>query len=76
MEDLLTGRTLIGIKRMGELDEKAFQIVARKKFKSDEADIKAAELCSGWQEELKNPSWHPFKIVVRNGKEEVCMLCY
>ncbi|XP_074574646.1 factor of DNA methylation 1-like isoform X1 [Curcuma longa] len=70
LEDLLTGRTLIGIKRMGELDEKAFQNVARKKFKSDEADIKAAELCSSWQEELKNPSWHPFKVVVRNGKEE------
>ncbi|XP_042459834.1 factor of DNA methylation 1-like isoform X2 [Zingiber officinale] len=70
LEDLLTGRTLIGIKRMGELDEKAFQNAAKKKFKSDEADIKAAELCSSWQEELKNPSWHPFKIVVTNGKEE------
>ncbi|XP_042465294.1 factor of DNA methylation 1-like isoform X2 [Zingiber officinale] len=70
LEDLLTGHTLIGIKRMGELDVKAFQNVARKKFKSEEADIKAAELCSSWQEEMKNPSWHPFKIVVTNGKEE------
>ncbi|KAG6530458.1 hypothetical protein ZIOFF_012697 [Zingiber officinale] len=70
LEDLLTGHTLIGIKRMGELDVKAFQNVARKKFKSEEADIKAAELCSSWQQEMKNPSWHPFKIVVTNGKEE------
>ncbi|CAL9123490.1 unnamed protein product [Musa textilis] len=70
LEDLLSGRTLIGIKRMGELDEKAFQNACRKKYKAEEADIKAAELCSSWQEELKKPAWHPFKIVRSDGKEQ------
>lgn len=59
---------------MGELDEKAFQNACRKKYKAEEADIKAAELCSSWQEELKKPAWHPFKIVTSDGKEQVTLL--
>nr|XP_010910789.3 factor of DNA methylation 1 [Elaeis guineensis] len=63
LDDLLNGRTLIGIKRMGELDEKPFHNACRKRYKADDADTKAAELCTSWQEELKQPSWHPYKIV-------------
>lgn len=62
---------MIGIKRMGELDEKPFQNASKKKFPAADADIKALELCSYWQEELKNPSWHPYKIVECGGKPEV-----
>ncbi|KAG1366382.1 putative factor of DNA methylation 5 [Cocos nucifera] len=62
-EEMQGGRTLIGIKRMGELDNKPFQNACRRKFSSIEADIKAAELCTFWQEELKNPDWHPFKVI-------------
>lgn len=48
---------------MGELDEKPFHNACRKRYKAEDADTKAAELCTSWQEELKKPSWHPYKIV-------------
>lgn len=73
LDDLLSARTLIGIKRMGELDEKPFQVACKKKYKAEDVDTKAAELCSSWQEEIKKPSWHPYKIVeyVEGSPEEV-----
>lgn len=54
---------MIGIKRMGDLDTKPFESACKKKFPSEDADIKASELCSRWDEEIRNPSWHPFKII-------------
>jgi len=62
---------VIGIKRMGELDEKPFRNACKKKFQAEDADVRALELCSQWQEELKNPSWHPYKIVESDGRTEV-----
>ncbi|XVF68775.1 hypothetical protein PTKIN_Ptkin11bG0028300 [Pterospermum kingtungense] len=56
-------RAHIGVKKMGELDIKPFLIAAKRKYSAKEADVKAAELCSEWQEHLRNPSWHPFKII-------------
>nr|CAD1828688.1 unnamed protein product [Ananas comosus var. bracteatus] len=35
---------------------------------NEEAAIKAAELCSNWQEELKKPAWHPYKIIECDGE--------
>ncbi|CAO2204640.1 unnamed protein product [Urochloa humidicola] len=70
LEDELNGRTAIGIKRMGELDEKPFQNACRRKYGNDDYQTKAAELVSNWQEELKKPSWHPFKIVQINGENK------
>lgn len=63
LKDILSTRSLIGIKRMGELDEKVFYAACKKRYAKEEADIKALELCSEWQEHLKNPFWHPFKVV-------------
>ncbi|XP_020274806.1 factor of DNA methylation 5-like [Asparagus officinalis] len=68
LTDMLSNRTLIGIKRMGELDEKAFQIACRRKFAKVDADIKAAVYCSEWQEHLKKPDWHPFKVITDGDK--------
>ncbi|KAJ0986509.1 hypothetical protein J5N97_004865 [Dioscorea zingiberensis] len=65
----LSGGTKIGIKRMGELDIKPFQVACNKRYSADEADTKAAEFCLAWQEELKQPSWHPYKIVDIDGVE-------
>lgn len=71
LDDLLNGRSVIGIKRMGELDEKPFQVACKKRYSADDADTKAAELCSAWQEELKQPSWQPYKIVDVDGVKKV-----
>ncbi|XWS28829.1 hypothetical protein CRYUN_Cryun25bG0105100 [Craigia yunnanensis] len=56
-------RAHIGVKIMGELDSKPFYISAKRIYSVEEADEKAAELCSLWQEYLRDPNWHPFKIL-------------
>ncbi|KAL5698885.1 hypothetical protein ACHQM5_029864 [Ranunculus cassubicifolius] len=65
---LMTSRTLIFIKRMGELDEKPFQKACKLKYSGEEASIKAAELCSQWQDHLGKPEWHPFKVIEDGGQ--------
>ncbi|XP_059644256.1 factor of DNA methylation 1-like [Cornus florida] len=59
--------TLIGIKRVGEVDVKPFQNTCKLKFPPEEAQIKASEQCSLWQEKLKDPEWHPFEVVFYKG---------
>ncbi|KAL1221413.1 Factor of DNA methylation 1 [Cardamine amara subsp. amara] len=59
---LLGAQTDIGVKRMGELDEKPFLNVCKRRYSADEATVEAATLCSTWQENLSKPSWHPFKL--------------
>ncbi|KAJ4749354.1 XH/XS domain-containing protein [Rhynchospora pubera] len=75
LTELLTsraGRVYIGIKRMGEIDEKPFQVACRLKFARGDAECQAAILSSKWQDELKNPDWHPFRIVtVSDNSQEV-----
>ncbi|KAL8232296.1 hypothetical protein R6Q57_002074 [Mikania cordata] len=67
MQEMFSGRTNIGVKRMGEINTKAFQDACKERFNSEEAEIKASELCSLWQEKLKNPEWHPVKVVAVDG---------
>jgi XH domain len=71
LSDMLTGRALIGIKRMGEIDEKPFHVACKHKFSKGDAEYQAAMLSSKWQDELKNPEWHPFKMITLNDKTEV-----
>lgn len=74
-----TVRATIGIKRMGELDVKQFLSTCRQKIGKDEAESHAALYCSQWQEELRKPSWHPFKVITIEGKCKVwnnCMIWY
>ncbi|KAE8810037.1 hypothetical protein D1007_13359 [Hordeum vulgare] len=63
LEDMLSGRTAIGIKRMGELDERPFQNACRRKYGNNDYETSAAELVSSWQEEIKKPTWQPYKFV-------------
>ncbi|XP_058199073.1 protein INVOLVED IN DE NOVO 2-like isoform X1 [Rhododendron vialii] len=65
-----SSRATIGIKRMGDLDSKPFHIAAKRKY-GKEADSKAMELCSLWDAYLRDPSWHPFKIIGGSDKEEL-----
>ncbi|RZC64522.1 hypothetical protein C5167_008210 [Papaver somniferum] len=50
----------IGVKRMGGIDFKPFQDACKKKYSADEADVKASQLLSDWENELKDPNWYPF----------------
>ncbi|XP_066314600.1 protein INVOLVED IN DE NOVO 2-like [Miscanthus floridulus] len=66
--DISGGQAHIGIKRMGELDLKAFSKACQKEHTED-AEVTAAFLCSKWEAEIKNPDWHPFRVVTVDGKE-------
>ncbi|OMO62617.1 hypothetical protein COLO4_32991 [Corchorus olitorius] len=56
----------IDIKRMGELDCKPFVEEMKRRYINVEEGLpeeKALELCSLWDDYLRNPEWHPFKRV-------------
>ncbi|KAI5675645.1 hypothetical protein M9H77_06595 [Catharanthus roseus] len=55
------GRAIICVKRMGELDENPFVAAAKRKYSKEEAEEKGMELCSLWEEYLRDPSWHPYR---------------
>ncbi|CAO2189257.1 unnamed protein product [Urochloa humidicola] len=59
----------IRIKRMGKLDDKAFKLACRKRLPEEDADVRCALLCSKWEEKIRNPNWHPFRVVMINGEE-------
>lgn len=59
----LNGQRAIGIKLMGDLDPKPFIDACKIKYGSDDYEIKAAQLVTSWEEEIKKTSWHPFKII-------------
>ncbi|XP_027343678.1 factor of DNA methylation 4 isoform X2 [Abrus precatorius] len=56
-------RAFIGVKRMGELDGMPFVKAAKGKFSDDEVNVKAVELCSQWEDYLRDPSWFPFRVL-------------
>ncbi|KAK4772771.1 hypothetical protein SAY86_014546 [Trapa natans] len=61
-------RSHIGVKRMGELNTEPFLEAMRQKYNEDEAEDKASELCSLWEEHLRDPSWHPFQTIEVDGE--------
>ncbi|XP_057436898.1 factor of DNA methylation 4 [Lotus japonicus] len=66
-----TARAKIFVKRMGDLDGKPFIKAAKRKFSGDDVNIKAVEFCSEWEDYLRDPSWHPFKILTdKEGKSK------
>ncbi len=70
----VTTRANIGVKRMGELDSKPFLTTMKRKVSKVEVQQKALELCSQWEDYLRDPSWHPFKVKVdENGNAKVCL---
>lgn len=70
----IPNRSTIGVKRMGELDGKPFLEAMKRKYREEEAEDRAMELCSLWEEYLKDPDWHPFKVTMVDGKHKVCFL--
>ena len=75
LKDISSHGGHIRVKRMGELDGEPFLKAMSKIYSEEEAEDKASELCSLWVEYLKDPDWHPFKVVeVEGGKHQVIML--
>lgn len=72
LDDLLGIRTNIGIKRMGDLDQKPFINTCKQRYPLEEAQLEASTLCSLWQEHVKDSRWYPFKVVLINGNHQVC----
>ncbi|CAI9108601.1 OLC1v1008247C3 [Oldenlandia corymbosa var. corymbosa] len=64
MQGLKDSRAFICVKRMGELDEKPFHIAVKRKFPGKQAAVKVAELSSLWENHLRDPDWHPYKVVM------------
>ncbi|KAJ1282816.1 hypothetical protein BS78_03G080700 [Paspalum vaginatum] len=58
----------IGIKRMGELDTRAFAIACRKRLSNKDEEA-ISLLCSKWEAEIRDPNWHPFVVRAVDGKE-------
>ncbi|EYU24614.1 hypothetical protein ABFS82_04G109300 [Erythranthe guttata] len=52
----------IGIKKIGEINEKAFMDTLIKRLPSEEAEVEARKLCCLWQEKIKHTEWYPFQI--------------
>ncbi|CAK7325706.1 unnamed protein product [Dovyalis caffra] len=68
LQDMLNCRTTLGIKRMGEVDRKAFEETCLLKFPNEDVEDVSAKLCSLWEESVKDPHWHPFKKAVVKGQ--------
>ncbi|XVE69202.1 hypothetical protein DITRI_Ditri09bG0132700 [Diplodiscus trichospermus] len=66
----ISSHAQIGVKRMGELDPKPFLEAMKRRYNEELAEKRASEVCSLWEEYLKDPDWHPFKCTKLEGKEE------
>jgi hypothetical protein len=67
----LCGYSKIGIKRVGEIDVKPFLDACKERFPIQrEARSKALELCSIWQNRLRDPFFHPLKVVMFRQKPQ------
>ncbi|CAO2204115.1 unnamed protein product [Urochloa humidicola] len=69
-QDLSTsGRAHIGIKVVGQLDQKLFLNACRQRPSEGDAELRAGELCSKWQAQINNSKWYPIKVVMVDGEE-------
>lgn len=60
---------------MGDLDVKPFHAAAMRKYTSKEVEEKTLKLCSIWEDNLRDPGWHPFKVIVdKEGTAKVRIL--
>ncbi|XP_056685127.1 factor of DNA methylation 1 isoform X1 [Spinacia oleracea] len=62
--------TVIGVKRMGEIDMKAFISECKRRYPANVALTKAGMECSLWQNNLSDPEWHPFKVKFQGEMKE------
>lgn len=72
--DRKVGKASIGIKRMGDLDNKPFVSAAKKKYPADEAGVKAVEYSSLLEAKIRDPNWYPFKVITVGTHSKVSIL--
>ncbi|KAJ4825294.1 hypothetical protein Tsubulata_012520 [Turnera subulata] len=58
----------IGVKRMGELDIRPFVEAMKRKYGGQDAEDRAFEISSSWEEYLRDPGWHSFKRITIAGQ--------
>lgn len=63
-----SARAHIVVKRMGDLDAKPFTDAAKRQKEETESMMKLASL---WENRLRDPSWHPFKVITVGEKSKV-----
>ncbi|PRQ32313.1 hypothetical protein RchiOBHm_Chr5g0044991 [Rosa chinensis] len=63
----------IGVKTLGDLDLKAFQVAAKRRYTAlEEANERAVELCSMWEDYVGGSKWNPYKVIMdETGKRMV-----
>ncbi|XP_006486471.1 factor of DNA methylation 5-like isoform X1 [Citrus sinensis] len=65
--DMLNNRSTLLVKRMGEINRKAFDDMCSEKYSNGDWQEISAELCSLWERYLGDSNWHPFKRVKNGG---------
>ncbi|CAA0816427.1 Factor of DNA methylation 1 [Striga hermonthica] len=60
---IISSNHIMGTKRVAKIDTKDFRNACSLRFPLEQPEIMADELCSLWQEKLKNPEWNPFTFV-------------
>ncbi|KAE8671964.1 hypothetical protein F3Y22_tig00111877pilonHSYRG00233 [Hibiscus syriacus] len=67
LNDILNSKTTLGIKRMGDIDQKAFEVACSQKLPHKHWRETCAKLCSLWQQNVLDSKWHPFKMIDTDG---------
>ncbi|KAL5703597.1 hypothetical protein ACHQM5_022126 [Ranunculus cassubicifolius] len=57
------GSCSIGVKRMGELESKVFHKSRKRNIRATGGELESAELCSLWEDYIRDPAWHPFRMI-------------
>lgn len=71
LQDMLNIPSTIGIKRMGDIDQKPFRDMCLQRFPDGDWEESCAKLYSLWEDYLKDPHWFPFQKTVYKGKLQV-----